>query len=139
MTILNLIDQLIRDEGIKLKPYRDTVGKLTVGVGRNLDDVGITKEEAVFLLHNDIRAAEDAVFKALSWTSLLDPIRRAVLVNMAFNMGIAGLLGFKHTLELVKAGKYEEASDEMLNSHWAEQVGPRAARLSKQMATGEWV
>jgi lysozyme len=136
--ILNLIDQLIRDEGIRLKPYRDSFGKLTIGVGRNLDDVGITKDEAVFLLHNDIRAAEDAVFKALSWTVNIDPIRRAVLVNMAFNMGIGGLLAFKHTLELVKLGKYEEASDEMLNSHWAEQVGARAARLSVQMRTGEW-
>jgi lysozyme len=136
--ILNLIDQLIRDEEIRLKPYRDTVGKLTIGVGRNLDDVGITKDEAVFLLHNDIRAAEDGVFKALSWTVNMDPIRRAVLVNMAFNLGIGGLLGFKHTLELVKAGKYDEASDAMLNSKWAEQVGPRAARLSVQMRTGEW-
>jgi lysozyme len=138
MTILNLIDQLIRDEGIKLKPYRDTVGKLTIGVGRNLDDVGITKEEAVFLLHNDIRAAEDAVFKALAWTVNMDPIRRAVLVNMAFNMGIGGLLTFKHTLALVQQGKYDDAADAMQNSAWSEQVGPRAARLSVQMRTGEW-
>jgi len=136
--ILNLIDQLTRDEGCRLKPYRDSVGKLTIGVGRNLDDVGISQEEAAFLLHNDIRVAEAGVVKALPWTVNLDPIRKAVLVNMAFNMGIWKLLGFKHTLELIQAGEYEQASDEMLNSHWAEQVGSRAARLSVQMRTGEW-
>jgi lysozyme len=136
--ILNLIDQLTRDEGCRLKPYRDTVGKLTIGVGRNLEDVGISKEEAEMLLATDVRSAEAAVNKALPWTVNVDPIRRAVLVNMAFNLGIEGLLGFKHTLELVRAGKYEEASDAMLNSKWAEQVGPRAARLSIQMRTGEW-
>jgi lysozyme len=136
--ILNLTDQLIRDEGIRLKPYRDTVGKLTIGVGRNLDDVGISRDEAALLLQNDIRAAELAVNQVLPWSKLLDPIRKAVLLNMAFNLGVAGLLGFKHTLELIRTGKYEEAGDEMLNSHWAEQVGSRAARLAKQMTSGEW-
>jgi lysozyme len=135
--ILNLIDQLIRDEGIRLKPYRDSVGKLTIGVGRNLDDVGITKEEAVFLLHNDIRNSELYLSKWLPWTSNVDPIRRAVLVNMLFNMG-GGILSFKHMLALVQEGKYEDAADAMLNSKWAEQVGPRAARLAVQMRTGEW-
>jgi lysozyme len=136
--ITNLLEQLARDEGCRLKPYRDTVGKLTIGVGRNLEDVGISKDEADMLLATDIRSADAAVSKALPWTVNIDPIRRAVLVNMAFNLGIEGLLGFKHTLDLVRAGKYEEASDAMLNSKWAEQVGPRAARLSVQMRTGEW-
>ena len=138
MTILNLIDQLIRDEGLRVKPYRDSVGKLTIGVGRNLDDVGISKDEAAFLLHNDIRAAEDDLGKALAWTTNLDPIRRAVLVNMTFNMGIGGVLGFKKMLASIQAGNFEQAADEMQNSAWSEQVGPRAARLAKQMASGEW-
>jgi lysozyme len=136
--ISSLIEQLRRDEGCVLKPYRDQVGKLTIGVGRNLDDVGISSDEAEYLLANDIRKADGAVVAALPCMANIDPIRRAVLTNMAFNMGIYGLLGFKHTLDLVRDHKYADAADSMLNSKWAHQVGVRAARLSEQMRTGEW-
>lgn len=138
MSVSSLIEQLRRDEGCVLHPYRDQVGKLTIGIGRNLDDVGISRDEAEYLLANDIRKAEGAVMKALPWAANMDPIRRAVLVNMSFNMGINGLLGFKNTLEMVRTGRYADAADGMLNSKWAGQVGPRAARLSEQMRTGEW-
>jgi|SRR5581483_8811785 len=135
---MNLIDQLIRDEGVRLKPYRDQVGKLTIGVGRNLDDVGISELEAEWLLHNDISRAEDALLQALPWAKDLDEVRRSALINMAFNMGIGGLLGFKNTLAAIQEGRYNDAADGMFESKWATQVGPRAHRLALQIKTGEW-
>ena len=135
---MNLIDQLKRDEGMKLKPYKDSVGKLTIGIGRNLDDVGINELEAEWLLHNDIFRAEAALEKVLPWTADLDEIRRAALINMTFNMGIGGLLGFKNTLAAIQEGRYNDAADGMLESKWATQVGPRAHRLALQIKTGEW-
>lgn len=135
---MNLIEQLKRDEGIRLKPYQDSVGKTTIGIGRNLDDVGISEVEAEFMLQNDIRKAENELAEHLPWTKDMDEVRRAVLVNMAFNMGIHGLLGFKNTLALIQQMSYTDASVQMLQSKWAEQVGPRAHRLALQLETGEW-
>lgn len=134
----NIRDQLIRDEGVKLTAYKDIVGKTTIGVGRNLDDVGISLSEANLLLDTDICRATEALLLALPWVSTLAEPRRGVLINMAFNLGIKGLLGFTNTLSLIKSGKYLEASVEMLKSKWATQVGERAVRLSDQMATGIW-
>ena len=129
--------QLIRHEGKKLFPYVDTIGKLTIGVGRNLSDVGISEDEVLYLLHSDIDKARRNLSKWLPWTEMLDRVRYEVLVNMTFNMGIGGLLQFKNTLKLIKESKYKEASIEMLKSRWAKQVGSRAIELSKQMKTGE--
>lgn len=139
MIVNDLLSQLKRDEGIRLKAYRDQVGKLTIGIGRNLDDVGISLEEAEHLLANDIAAAQAQLAEQLPWTLGLDEVRRAVLTNMTFNMGIHGLMGFKNTLALIQAGEYEKAADNMLQSKWAQQVGPRAHRLALQMKTGSWV
>jgi lysozyme len=128
----------MRDEGLKLKPYRDTVGKLTIGVGRNLDDVGISKGEAELMLSNDVGLTGHALLSALPWTATLDQARFGVLLNMAFNMGVSGLLQFQNMLSFVKAGSWMSAADEMLRSKWAEQVGERAKRLATQMSTGQW-
>lgn len=128
--------ELIRDEAMKLKPYRDSVGKLTIGVGRNLDDVGISQVEAAQMLDSDIRRTADALDKALPWWRGLDEVRQRVLLNMAFNMGVAGMLGFKHTLAAVQTGKYADAAAEMLDSKWAQQVGSRAQRLADMMIKG---
>jgi lysozyme len=136
--ITNLLDQLKRDEGLRLTPYRCTAGKLTIGYGRNLEDVGISKEEAEFLLASDAAKAQISVAKALPWITKLTLPRQAVLVNMCFNMGIAGLLKFKNTLRLIETGEYAEAAKAMLDSKWAEQTGQRALRLSVQLNTGEW-
>lgn len=133
-----LEQQLKRHEGLRLRPYKDTVGKLTIGIGRNLDDVGISEDEALFLLGNDITKAMNQLDKALPWVVNLDRVRYDVLVNMAFNMGINGLLQFKNTLLLIRQGKYEEASIQMLNSKWAKQVGNRAKELSEQLKTGNY-
>lgn len=129
--------ELIRDEGVRNYPYKDTVGKLTIGVGRNLDGVGIHDDEAYLMLANDIQDAMRSLDKHLPWWRELAEVRQRVLVNMCFNLGITGLLGFKNTLAMIKTGKYTEAAAAMLNSKWAGQVGARAQRLAEQMAKGE--
>lgn len=134
---MTLREQLIRDEGVRLRPYRDDVGKLTIGIGRNLDDVGLSLTEAEYLLDNDIVRAAAAVLAHLPWTHSLDEVRRAALTNMAFNMGIGGLLGFKRALKALEEGRWEAAAQEMMDSKWARQVGIRAERLARQVLTGE--
>ena len=134
--LLLLRDELIRDEGIRLKFYFDSVGVPTIGVGRNLRDRGITFEEASYLLMNDIKAVQSALAKDLTWYLRLDPVRRRVLENLGFNVGPAGLLGFRKMLAACEAGDYEQAAIEMLDSKWATQVGARAQRLAVMMRTG---
>lgn len=137
LSILKL--ELIRDEGCRLKPYRCTAGKLTIGVGRNLDDVGISNAEAGFLLDNDIKRTTDELdAKWPKWREL-DDVRQRVVVNMAFNLGVKRFLGFTKTLAAIGSGDYEEAAKQMLDSQWAKQVGERADRLAKMMRTGETV
>lgn len=134
---MNLIDQLRRDEGVKLKPYRDTVGKLTIGTGRNLDDLGISEEESDILLANDI----DRVRKQLApyqWYSLLDPVRQGAIENMTFNIGLGSLLHFPHLLSALANQDWTSAAREMADSVWAKEVGDRALRLEHQILTGEW-
>ena len=125
--------ELVRDEGLRLRIYKDTVGKLTIGVGRNLDDVGISKDEAYLMLDNDIQRTSDSLDKNLPWWKTLDEVRQRVILNMAFNMGINSLLGFKNTLAAIQAGRYNDAADGMLASKWATQVGARATRLADMM------
>jgi lysozyme len=129
--------QLRLHEGERLKPYRCTAGKLTIGVGRNLEDRGITVEESAYLLANDIAREERALLRELPWVSGLDEVRQRVLLDMAFNLGIQGLLKFRLTLAAIQAGQYERAASMMLDSLWAKQVGQRAERLSRMMATGK--
>lgn len=133
-----LSTMLVEDEGFRAKPYRCTAGKLTIGVGRNLEDRGITKEEALYLLDNDIKACFKELTAALPWFAELDEVRQMVLINMAFNLGLHGLLKFKNTLSLIATGQYKKASVEMLDSLWAKQVGRRALRLSKMLETGQY-
>jgi lysozyme len=132
-----MVRQLRLHEGERLKPYRDTVGKLTIGVGRNLEDRGITAQESAMLLANDISREERELINALPWVAQLDEVRQRVLLDMAFNMGIVGLLAFKRTLATIQAGDYQAAASMMLDSRWAKQVGQRAERLSRMMATGK--
>jgi len=130
-----LAKQLIQDEGLKLKPYRCTAGRLTIGVGRNLDDRGITEAEALTLLDNDIKAFWEELAAALPWlTQAPGPVQEA-LANMAFNLGLRGLLQFKASLALLEAGRFAEAADELLRSKWAGQVGARAERLAALLRT----
>ena len=135
---MDIFDQLRRDEGLRLHPYTDTVGKLTIGYGRNLSDVGISLEEAEFFLANDVRKVSDLLRSRLPWFQLLDPARQAVFVNMAFNLGFNGLEGFPKLLAAAAKGHWDDAAGEMSDSLWARQIGDRAARLARQINIGEW-
>jgi len=125
---------LERDEGVRLKPYLDSVDRMTIGVGRNLDDKGITREEARYLLQNDIdECLVDLV--PLPWFQHLSDIRQRVICSMRFNLGLAGLLQFKRMLGHLEHGRYTSAAREMLDSTWARQVKARADRLAVMMIT----
>ncbi|MFA7057595.1 MAG: glycoside hydrolase family protein [Candidatus Cloacimonadales bacterium] len=127
---------LIRHEGIRLKPYRCTAGKLTIGIGRNLEDNGITTAEALNLLNNDIESVVASLTSRYAWFPNLNEVRQAVVVDMAFNLGITGFANFKKTIAYLNQADYIRASLEMLNSKWALQVGQRANNLSKMMKNG---
>lgn len=137
MSYLDILhNQLSIDEGRKVKAYRDTVGKLTIGVGRNLDDIGLHNDEIDLLLSNDIRDAERAARAVLPHFDGLTEARKAVVVNMAFNMGQIKLARFRDTLSAIDRGDYQAAAIEMLDSAWAKQVGERAIRLAFAMKNG---
>jgi len=139
--VTNIEEQLRLDEGEKLSAYQDHLGFWTIGIGRLIDarkGGGITKEESSYLFQNDLKRKRDEVRRALPWFDKLDEVRQGVLLNMAFQMGTQGLLGFKNTLAMVEAGDYEAASRGMLNSLWARQTPNRAQRLARQMAIGAW-
>ena len=144
--------QLKRDEGERLYVYDDATGKPivkgsvvkgypTVGIGILLDKDkggGLRPEESEFIFRNRLKLLDAELTARLPWISKLDPARKGVLINMAFQMGVAGLLGFKNTLALIQEGKYQEAARAVLQSKWATQTPARAQRLSNQMAKGIW-
>ena len=135
------IEQIKSDEGLVLHAYEDHLGYVTIGYGRLLDKRrggGISEDEAEYLLSNDIGEVQDELEWRLPWFCKLDNARKAVLVNMAFQMGIAGLLKFKNTLAKIEAGDYEGAAVNMLKSKWARQTPNRAKRMAEQMRTGKW-
>lgn len=134
---LTLIDLIKLHEGLRLKPYQCTAGKLSIGYGRNLDDMGITEDEAEALLHNDIARVRREL-AALDIGSGLDDVRAAVVVDMCFNLGINRLLRFRNFLSALRAKDFERAAREMVDSRWYRQVGTRAERLVEMMKTGEW-
>ncbi|WP_153101924.1 glycoside hydrolase family protein [Paraburkholderia hayleyella] len=130
-----LLAELDRDEGRRLKPYLDTVGKTTIGVGRNLTDVGISDAECDAMLQLDVDRTAEWLDRNLAWWRQLDAVRQRVLLNMAFNLG-AGLLTFTSMLAATQHGEYRRAADGMLASKWAVQVGARAQRLATMMKNG---
>lgn len=139
--VKNLQDQLRLDEGEVLHEYKDHLGFSTIGIGRLIDKRkggGITKEESTYLFQNDLKKKRAELEARIPWMNKLDEARQGVLLNMAFQMGVAGLLGFVNTLDMVKRGDYAAAATGMLNSKWATQTPERARRLSTQMRTGQW-
>ena len=137
-----LTRQLKGDEGVKPQAYQDHLGFWTIGVGRLVDTrkpgSGLRPEEITFLLNNDIDDRINALGRRLPWFLQLDAARQGVLLNMSFQLGVAGLLGFKNTLRLVERGDYAQAADNMLLSKWATQTPERARRMAEQMRSGQW-
>ena len=138
MNAQRLAADLTIDEGRRPRIYVDTVGKVTGGVGRNLTDRPFSEDEMDLMLRNDIKGAEGDLDRRLPWWRQMSDARQNVLANMCFNLGIDRLLGFVNTLTLMKAGRYDAAAAEMLDSKWAKQVGDRAVRLAATMRKGEF-
>lgn len=132
-----LEEQLIRHEGYRQFPYKCSAGKLTVAIGRNLDDRGISEDEAKYLLHNDITICKQELNLLYPIIKALNSARENVLINMCFNIGIKRLSGFKKMWAAIVVGDFEEAAKQMLDSKWANQVGKRATELAEIMKTGE--
>lgn len=140
MDAARLAADLRRDEGMRSRAYKDSEGYWTIGVGRLIDPRlggGLSDDEIELLLANDIARVVEELDQALPWWQKLNDARQEVLANMAFNLGVGGLLKFKRTLSMLEHGEFAEASREMLRSKWARQVGKRAVRLADQIATGE--
>lgn len=133
--VSRLEELIIRHEGFELKPYRDTVGKLTIGVGRNLDDVGIHPDEASLMLKNDIERCRVEASEFV-WFENLDEKRKMVIISMLFNLGLTRFLGFKKMIAALELNNFDRAAAEMLDSKWAVQVGKRAEELSAMMRYG---
>ena len=127
-------DQLIDHEGLELKPYHCTADKLTIGVGRNIQDRGITEDEARYLLKNDIKIVEDELLTRQPVVAGLDSVRQRVLVDMGFNLGLPILMKFQNMWSAIENEDYHEAARQMMDSRWASQVGRRAERLAQAMS-----
>lgn len=141
MTPTNIEDQLVRDEEEVLHGYFDDEGYLTIGVGILIDKRrggGISQDESRYLLRNRIAAKKAELVAKIPWATSLDDARFGALLNMAFNLGVDGVLEFQNFLGFLKGGLWDAAAGEMLNSLWKKQVGERADRLAQQIRTGTW-
>ena len=155
----NFINKLIAHEGLRLQVYQDTLGIDTIGIGRNLEDRGITKEEldwmdipnmdaiyeygiteadAMYLAKNDVQIVEKELVRSHPCVEELDAVRQLVLVDMAFNMGVPRLSKFKKMWAAVHENKFDIAAKEMLDSRWAIQVKSRSTKLAHAMHHGEF-
>jgi len=155
----NFVNKLIAHEGLRLQVYKDTLGIDTIGIGRNLEDRGITKEEldwmdipsmdavyeygiteadAMYLAKNDVQIVEEELVRAHPCVEELDAVRQLVLMDMAFNMGVPRLRKFTKMWNAVHEKKFDIAAKEMLDSRWAIQVKSRSTKLAHAMHHGEF-
>lgn len=133
-----LKQNLIEHEGLKLKPYTCPAGKLTIGVGRNIEDNGITYSEAMVLLENDILRCNDEL-KYFEWYENCNNCRKDVLIELCFNIGLTKLLKFEKMIDALERRDYITASLEMLDSLWAKQVGEkRSNKMAQLMRRGTY-
>mgnify|MGYP000853897432 CR=1 FL=1 len=137
MNMMLLKQILIQHEGLRLFPYKCTAGKLTIGVGRNLETRGITHDEAIYLLENDIDEVLNACTNLPYWHEL-DEVRQCVVADMVFNLGFNGFRSFRKLNEALAKQDYMRTAYEMKNSHWYKQVGARGVRLVNAMQTGSF-
>ena len=133
-----LIETLRRHEGVKNTLYKCTSDKWTIGVGRNLEDVGVSDDEIDYLLQNDITRTENLLDEYMGWWSDLDNIRQEALINFVFNVGIGTAMKFKKAMAALEAHDYDTAAIEMMDSNWAKQVGSRAEEVTQMIKTGEY-
>ena len=152
MNLLEIKKRLEFHEGFRSKPYLCTQGKKTIGIGRNLEanpfteaerlviknPDNITKQEAYFLLENDIIETISLLDNMVRCFAKLDDERKYALIDMGFQMGVSGVCKFKNMLAAMNAGDFEKASKECLNSNYAKQTPARAERIAKLIKTGEW-
>ena len=131
---VNIRDQLLLDEGLRLKPYKDSLGVMTIGVGHNLEE-GISNRIAMLMLDEDIEKARADCMK-YPWFQELNDTRKNVILNMMFNLGIYNFSKFHNMITAIAIHDYEVAADEMKDSKWYTQVGARAQRLEQEMRNG---
>lgn len=155
----DFIKKLIAHEGLRLEVYKDSLGIDTIGIGRNLEDRGITKEEldwmdipnmaivhtmgiteadAMYLAENDVQIVEEELVRAHPCVNKLDAVRQLVVMDMAFNMGVPRLCKFKNMWNAIHEENYIAAAKEMLDSRWANQVKSRSTKLANAMHNGEF-
>jgi len=133
MDVDKLKDQLILHEGLELKSYQCSAGFITLGVGRNVEELGITEDEARYLLDNDILRVTKELDNNLPWWRDMSEVRQRIFVDMVFNLGISRFLNFKNMIAAAEEQNWEECAAQMLDSRWADQVGQRATRLATAM------
>ena len=154
-----LVQKLITHEGLRLQVYKDTLGIDTIGIGRNLEDRGITDKElewmdipnmdtiyeygiseadAMYLAQNDVQIVEEELLRSHPCVEELDSVRQLILVDMAFNMGVPRLCKFKKMWAAIHENKFDIAAKEMLDSRWASQVKSRSIKLAHAMHHGEF-
>ena len=155
----DFIQKLIAHEGLRLEVYKDSLGIDTIGIGRNLEDRGITKEEldwmdipnmaivhtmgiteadAMYLAENDVQIVEEELVRAHPCVNKLDAVRQLVVMDMAFNMGVPRLCKFKNMWNAIHEENYIAAAKEMLDSRWANQVKSRSTKLANAMHNVEF-
>jgi lysozyme len=120
MDVEKLKDQLILHEGLELKSYTCSAGYVTLGVGRNVEELGITEEEARYLLDNDILRVGKELDNAIPWWREMSEVRQRVVVDMVFNLGISRFLNFKNAINAMQEQDWDEAAAQMLDSRWAD-------------------
>ena len=136
-----LLAMLKRHEGVETHAYECSEGKITVGVGRNIDQaggMGLSDDEIDYLLQNDVERVIKELAAEYPWFSDLDDVRRDAMVDISFNLGATRLRLFKRALAAMETGNYKEAATEFLDSRWAKQVGSRALELTDMISSGEY-
>ncbi len=122
-------------ESLRMHPYIDTSGKMTIGYGRNLTDDGINSIEADYLFYNDFYRSKRELL-SLQWFSEQPENVRNALLNMNFNLGITRFLEFKEMIKALQEKDYTKAASEALNSDWAKEVGERAKDIAVMIRQG---
>ena len=135
MDLQKLKDQLLRHEGLKLKPYVDSVGKITIGIGHNLTDKGLTLTQVNAIFLDDVNDTLAFISKHFPWWNVLNDTRQRAIFDLVFNMG-GEILTFKKMLAAIEVGDWTTAAAELLNSHYATQVGKRAHDVAAMLWTG---